>query len=118
MIDWLRYAIIAVALVLAVAAYVDFRAASPPRRPAQVLLVAGVLLVVAQAVVAGVQMARGHEMTETATFVGYTATNLLLLPAAGYVARIERSRWSAVALLIAALTVAVLEVRLDQLWTR
>lgn len=118
MIDWLRYAIIAVTVILAVVAYVDFRAARPPRTPSLVLLVLAGLLVVAQAVIAGVQMARGHQMTETATFVGYTFTNLLLLPAAAYVARIERSKWSAVALAVAALTVAVLEVRMDQLWTR
>ncbi len=118
MIDWLRYAIIVVAVILAIVAYVDFRAALPPRRPAIALLILGGLLVLAQAVVAGVQMSRGHQMTETATFIGYTATNVLLLPAAAYVARVERSRWSTIALLIAALTVAVLQVRMYQLWTR
>lgn len=118
MIDWLRYAIIAVAVLLAVVAYVDFRSAVPPRRPALILLVLGILMVIAQIVVAAVQLAGGHRMTETATFIGYGATNALLLPAAAYVARIERSRWSSIALLVAALTVAVLEVRMYQLWTR
>lgn len=118
MIDWLRYAIIVVTVLLAAAAYVDFRAARPPRKAAVVLLVLAGILVTAQAVVAGVQMARGHEMTETATFVGYAVTNLALLPAAAYVAKIERSKWSTIALLVAALTVAVLEVRMYQLWTR
>lgn len=118
MVDWLRYAIIVVAVLLAIIAYVDFRSSVPPRRPALVLLVLAGLMVLAQIVVSGVQIARGHQMTETATFIGYGMTNALLLPAAAYVARIERSRWSSIALLIAALTVAVLEVRMHQLWTR
>lgn len=118
MIDWLRYALITVAVLLAILAYVDFRAASPPRRPAMIGLAAAFALVVAQVVVSGVQMVRGHEMTETATFIGYAATNALLLPAAAYVAKIERSKWSSIALMVAALTIAVLEVRMFQLWTR
>lgn len=118
MFDWLRYAVIGCALLLALLAYIDFRSRKAPRRPALVLLALAAVLVVVQAVVAGVQMGRGHEMSETATFVGYLATNVIMLPAAAYVAYVERSRWSSVAIAVAGLVVAVLEVRLQQLWTR
>lgn len=118
MVDWLRYGIIVAAVLLAIVAYVDFRSSTPPRRPAQALLALTALAVVAQLVVSGVQLARGHTTNELATFIGYGITNALLMPAAAYVARVERSKWSAVALLVAALTVAVLEVRMYQLWTR
>ncbi|WP_106849479.1 hypothetical protein [Blastococcus sp. Marseille-P5729] len=118
MIDWLRYAVIACALLLTLLAYVDFRGRHAPRRPALLMLALSAALVVAQAVVAAVQMGRGHEMSETATFIGYLATNVIMLPAAAYVAYVERSRWSSVAMAVAGFVVAVLEVRLQQLWTR
>ena len=118
MIDWIRYAVITGALLLAAVAYIDFRGRRGPRRPAVVLLVATGALVLAQTVVAAVQMTRGHDLSQTATFLGYLGTNLVMLPAVAYVARIERSRWSSVALVVAGLVVAVLQVRLVQLWTR
>lgn len=118
MIDWLRYLLIALALLLALVAYVDFRRGRPPGRLAWTLLVATAVAAVAQAVVAGVELAGGHRPAEPATFVGYLATDVIMLPAAAYVARIERSRWGSVAVLVAGLVVAVLQVRLQQLWAQ
>ncbi|WP_153502790.1 hypothetical protein [Cumulibacter manganitolerans] len=118
MIDWLRYVAIGLALALALAAYVEFRRGRPPGRLALGLLVAGLVLVVGQTVVASVQLAGGHHLSEPATFIGYLGTTVIMLPAAGYVARLERSRWSSLAIVVAALVVAVLEVRLQQIWTR
>ena len=51
------------------------------------------------------------------TFWGYLVTALLLLPVAAAWAFAERTRWSSVVLLVAALTVAVMEWRLVQVWT-
>lgn len=118
MIDWIRYGIIGLAVLLGVAAYVDFRSRAAVRRPALVLAALVTAALVAQAVVAGVQISRGHEMSEPATFVGYTATAVLLVPASLYVARIEKSRWASIVMCVAGFVVAVLQVRMGQLWNR
>ena len=47
---------------------------------------------------------------------GYVLTQLLVLPIAAAWAFAERTRWSSVVLLVAALTVAFLEYRLLQIW--
>ncbi len=60
---------------------------------------------------------RGEGPTDAVTFWGYLVTALLLLPVAAAWAFAERTRWSSVVLLVAALTVVVMEVRLVQLWT-
>jgi hypothetical protein len=60
---------------------------------------------------------RGEGPADAVTFWGYLVTALLLLPIAAAWAFAERTRWSSVVLLVAALTVVVMEVRLVQLWT-
>lgn len=77
-------------------------------------VVEGLMLV--QAVVAGVRHATGAEPAEPAVFWGYVVTQLVLLPAAALWAFAERSRWSSVVLLVAALAVAFLQLRLNQTW--
>ena len=82
------------------------------------LVLAGVLeaLLVLQAVVAGIQLAGGTELPETATFAGYLA-GVLLLPVAGVLfARTETSRWAGTVLAVPAAAVAVMVWRLQQLW--
>lgn len=69
-----------------------------------------------QLVVAGVAAARGSGPAEAATWWGYALTALLLLPGAAAWAFAERTRWSSVVLLVAALTVAFLQYRMVQLW--
>lgn len=118
MIDWLRYVVIGLSVLLGIAAYVDFRAQLAPRRAALVIGWVTAAVVVIQAIVAGVQMGRGHEMAEPATFIGYTATAVLLVPASLYLARIEHSRWASIVLCVAGFVIAVLQVRMGQLWSR
>lgn len=118
MVDWLRYAAIAVALLLAPVAYLDFRSRRWPRPHTLVLTAVGIALGIAEAVVAAVLMSDGHAMRETEIFIGYVATNAILLPAAAYVVHVERSRWGSLALVIGGLLVALLQVRMQQLWTR
>ncbi|SEE01755.1 hypothetical protein [Ruania alba] len=82
-------------------------------------LIAGAVLegiLVVQMIVAGVQIARGHEVDPVLLW-GYLITALLLLPAAAVVAVAERSRWSSVVLGAACLTVVAMQVRVHQLWT-
>lgn len=43
-------------------------------------------------------------------------TALLLLPAAGWWALLDRSRWSSVVLVVAAFAIAAMQLRIWQLW--
>lgn len=74
-----------------------------------------VLLV--QGVVAIVQGASGAGASDPLLFWGYYATTLVILPVAAAWAFAERTRWSSVVLLVAALTVAFLDWRMWQIWT-
>jgi len=72
---------------------------------------------VLQVLVAGYLTARGDGPDDAVTFWGYLVTALLLLPVAAAWAFAERTRWSSVVLLVAALTIVVMEWRLVQVWT-
>lgn len=55
--------------------------------------------------------------TSTLEFFGYLITALFVPPVAAAWAVLERSKWSTVVLGAAALTVAVMVVRMQQIWT-
>lgn len=82
------------------------------------LLLAGVaeLLLLVQLVVAGVASARGWGPVDAGTWWGYAVTALLVLPVAAAWAFAERTRWSSVVLLVAAVSVVFLEYRMVELW--
>ncbi|MBO3084139.1 hypothetical protein [Cellulomonas fengjieae] len=71
---------------------------------------------VLQALIAGVLAATGSPDVDGVLLWGYVLTQLCVLPVAAAWAFAERSRWSSVVLLVAALTVAFLEFRLLQIW--
>jgi hypothetical protein len=73
-------------------------------------------LVLVEVVVAAVLGATGDGPADPWTFWGYLATTLVVLPVAAAWSFAERTRWSSVVLLVAALTVAFLHVRLAQVW--
>ena len=74
------------------------------------------VLLVVQAVVAGVELAGGQRPAELATFLAYLGS-VLLLPVAGLLwARSEPTRWAGTVLAVAALAVAVMLWRLLDLW--
>ena len=77
-------------------------------------VVEGVLVV--QAVLLAVLAATGSPDVDAVLLWGYVLTQLLVLPIAAAWAFAERTRWSSVVLLVAALTVAFLEYRLLQIW--
>lgn len=62
--------------------------------------------------VAGGASAKG----DTVEFLGYIITALFVAPGAALWALVERTRWSTMILGIAALTVAVMLVRMSQIW--
>jgi len=78
----------------------------------------GVLLavLVVQLAVGLVQLSTDGRDVQTATFVSYLFTVVLAVPFGAALALVERSRWGNGALLVALLTVAAMETRLDQLW--
>ena len=58
----------------------------------------------------------GAELDESVTFVAYSIGILLPLPLGFYLARIERTRWGSLSLCFTAVVVAVMTLRLMQLW--
>lgn len=75
------------------------------------------LLLVAQIVVTVVVWNTGPGPTGSGVeFVGYLVTALIIPPAAVFWGFIERTKWSNVVLAIAALTIAVMIWRMDQIW--
>ncbi len=74
------------------------------------------LVVLAQIVVAVVQLLRGERPAEFATFLGYLVASVLVLPVAVVWAAAERSRWSSAVLGVAGLVLAVVVLRMQQVW--
>lgn len=109
--------LLAVALCLALAGWAAWFAARDRPVILRQLFGAGAVevVLVVQAVVAGVLQARGHEV-DGALFWGYLLTAALLLPIAAVWAFAERTRWSSVVLCVASLTVAFLLWRLWVIW--
>lgn len=83
------------------------------------LMLAAIVLqaaVLVQAVIALVGFAGDHPILEPVTFVAYALGLLLPLPLGFYLARIERTRWGSISLSFTAVVVAVMTLRLIQLW--
>ncbi|GIH12142.1 hypothetical protein [Rugosimonospora africana] len=74
-------------------------------------------LVMAQIVISVVHLAQGQRPQSLVTFVGYLVAIFVILPAAGVLARLEPTRWGALIATIGCAVVAVLIVRLNQVWT-
>ena len=72
--------------------------------------------VLIQVVVAVVRLAGGERAAEQATFIGYLAASVLILPAATVLAYMERTRWGSAIMAAAGAVVAVLMLRLQQVW--
>ncbi|MEV7729232.1 hypothetical protein ACIRP0_09100 [Streptomyces sp. NPDC101733] len=75
------------------------------------------LLVLAQLVVGLVQLARGQEAAQgTVLFVAYLLGAFAAVPAAGMLSLTERTKWGPVTVAAGAVVLAVLEVRLYDIW--
>jgi hypothetical protein len=112
----LAYVVMALSGAMVVWGLVTAALDKPPGR-AQLLFAAGVEVVtVVQTVVAFVILAQGFRPVELATTVGYLIGIVLLIPVAWFWANVERTRFSGVVLAVAGLAVAVMTLRLLQLW--
>lgn len=75
------------------------------------------LLLLVQAVIAVVLLVQGDQIKGSAgVFVAYLIFTVLVLPVTVLWGLGEPSRWTLVALAVASLVVAVLVLRLDQIW--
>ncbi|MGW6926343.1 hypothetical protein ACWGA9_34615 [Streptomyces sp. NPDC054950] len=75
------------------------------------------VLAVIQLVVGIVQLARGEKPEQgTTIFVAYLLGALACVPAAGLMSLSERTRWGSVTAAAGAVVLAVLEVRLYDIW--
>ncbi|MFI1017087.1 hypothetical protein [Streptomyces sp. NPDC020965] len=75
------------------------------------------LLALAQLVVGITQLARGEEPHAGATtFVVYLIGAFASVPAAGFLSLAERTRWGSATVAAGAVVLAVLEVRLYEIW--
>ncbi|MFF8259615.1 hypothetical protein [Streptomyces virginiae] len=75
------------------------------------------VLVLAQLVVGLVQLARGEKPDEgTVIFVAYLLGAFAAVPAAGLLSMTERTKWGSVTVAAGAVVLAVLEVRLYDIW--
>lgn len=75
------------------------------------------LLVLAQLVVGVVQLARGERPQDsTAIFIAYLIGATAAVPAAGLLSLSERTRWGSATVTAGSVVLAVLEVRLFDIW--
>jgi hypothetical protein len=115
-IDGLAYAVIGISLVVG-AGIIGLAVAD--RRPLTLLaygLVTVEAVALLQVLVAVVQVVRGERPDEVATFVGYALTSLLVPPVGALWALSDKSKWGTGAAGVAALVLAVLTVRMLQVW--
>jgi hypothetical protein len=115
-IDGLAYAVMAVSVLVGLG---TVGLALADRRPLT-LLAYGLVLVEAaalvQVLVAIVQAVRGERPNEVATFIGYALTSLLVPPVGALWALSDKSKWGTGAAGVASLVLAVLTLRMQQVW--
>jgi hypothetical protein len=115
-IDVLAYIVIGISLCVGIGI---IGLAIADRRPLT-LLAYGLVTVEAaalvQVLVAIVQVVRGERPNEVATFIGYALTSILVPPVGALWALSDKSRWGTGAAGVAALVLAVLTVRMKQVW--
>jgi predicted permease len=109
----LATAAIALAAWCGVAAYRD-----QPTKDWHVIGMAVVAVLATVQLVAGiVQLARGQQPEQgTAIFVAYLLGAFVCIPAAGFMSLAERTRWGSATVAAGGVVLAVLELRLNDIW--
>jgi hypothetical protein len=90
------------------------------RAPREYFVIASavlLLVVFVQVVIAVVRLVTGDRPDELGTFIGYLIVALVIIPVGTLWALAERSRWGAGALAIACLSLAVVVLRLNDIWS-
>jgi len=115
-IDVLAYVVIGISLCVGLT-IIGFAVAD--RRPLTLLaygLATAEVAALVQVLVAIVQAVRGERPNEVVTFIGYALTSVLVPPMGALWALSDKSRWGTAAAGVAALVLAVLTVRMQQVW--
>jgi hypothetical protein len=116
MVGWLSYTVIGIAVVALVWGVVSTATRKPPGNAQFYWSFLTELAVIVQSVVGFIAIARGSGPGETATAIGYLIGIGLLMPAGIWWAVVDRSRYSGLVMTIAAAAVAVMTLRLQQIW--
>lgn len=116
MIGWLSYVVIGIAVVAAVWGAVTAITRKPPGNLLFYWSFLTELAVVVQSVVGFVAIAGGNGPDETATAIGYLIGILVLMPVGIWWAVVDRSRYSGLVMTIAGAAIAVMSLRLLEMW--
>lgn len=116
MIGFLGTAIIVGALLIAAWSGASALRRQDPLLVAMVLAVVTEVVILVQAVVAIVSSFRGEKADAPGVFYGYLIAVVLLLPATLMWARAERNQFGSLVILFGSLVLAVLIVRLQEIW--
>lgn len=117
MIEWFTTAQVAVAVIAGLLCLVLGFAKRPPNDLTLGATALVEVLLIAQVVVAIVAPIVGNHPTgDLLEFWVYLVSAVLIPPAAGFWALIERNRWSTVVLGVACLAIAVMVYRMGQIW--
>jgi hypothetical protein len=116
-IDWFTTAQIVVAVIVGVVCVILGLAGRAPNDYTLSALVIVELLLVGQIVVAAIAPAVGNSPTgDPLEFWIYLVSAALIPPAAVFWSLVERNRWSTAILGVAALAIAVMLYRMNQIW--
>lgn len=116
MVDVVAWLVIAVSLAYAAWCLYALVRNQIPREPHVIGAAVVELLLIVQLVVALIMLAVQGAPDQLGVFVAYLVVSLLLLPLGVFWALAEKSRWGTGVLMVAALSVPVVVVRLQQLW--
>ncbi|MBT2444851.1 hypothetical protein J7E93_33105 [Streptomyces sp. ISL-36] len=118
MLDALTVAVSVAALALAAWCGFAFSRDQPTKDWHFIGMAVVTVLALVQLVVAVVQLSRGEKAEEgTGIFVAYLLGAMCAVPAAGFMSLAERSRWGSATVAAGAVVLAVLQVRLHDIWT-
>lgn len=116
MVDGLAVALIIAALIVAVWCGITALRNKPTDDPHLYGIAVVEVLLLVQVTIVIVRLAHGDRPAEFATFLAYLILVPFVLPIGFVLSLIERTRWGSAILGIAGLTLAVLVIRLQDLW--
>ncbi len=118
MIEWFTWLQVIVAAAAGVLCLILGVAKQPPNDYSLGAVLAVEVLLLAQLVVALLAPAFGNEPSGSPLeFYTYLISAIVLLPAAGFWAFAERTRWSTIILGVAALSAGIMLYRMHTIWT-
>lgn len=116
MIPVLSFSLVVLSLAAAAVASVLASIDRPAGRSYFTLLVAIESLLLLQVVIGFVKLATGDRPTQPWVFAGYLLGALVILPVGVLWSLAERSKWGTAVLVLAGLVLAVVVIRMNQVW--